>query len=171
VKIFITIFVVFCIASCSGRQNAHPVEEQKDSILYPYAPIYTDQFEKGKNTNSLHVLEIWKEFESGDVRHLARYFSDSITLVFPDAFLKGDRDTVLGSFQKRRNQFEDVQCYVDSWIPVHVPDRNEDLVFLWGRQDGSSTGKKRVYRIVHEIWRFDTSGKIKRMEQYSTHPY
>ena len=143
----------------------------EDSILYPYSPVYTDTFQKGKALNSCKVLEIWKEFESGDVRHRAGYFSDTITLVFPDQFLRGAKDTVLGSFQKRRNQFENVQCYIDSWIPVYVPDRNEDLVFLWGRQDGSYTGKKRVYRILHEIWRFDTSGKIKRMEQYSTHPY
>jgi hypothetical protein len=170
-KFFLTISVVIFLTACTGKEQPTAVKTQKDTTLYPYSPIYTDTFEKGKSSNTLKVLQLWKEFESGDVRHLAGFFADSITLIFPDEYITGSRDVVLSSFQKRRNRFEDVQCYVDAWIPMHVEERKEDLVFIWGRQDGSSTGKKRVYRVLHEIWRFDTSGKIKRMEQYITHPF
>jgi hypothetical protein len=171
VKIFPNILFFVFIVSCNNNRPDTKSNTLQDTVFYPYSPIYTDSFERGNPIHARKVLEIWKQFESGDVRHLASYFTDTITLVFPDKFIMGERDSLLRYFQKRRNEFEDVQCYIDAWLPLKVAERNEDVVFLWGRQDESSTGKKRVYRVLHEIWRFDPSGKIKRMEQYYTHPY
>ena len=80
-KILIVISVLYFATSCTGGRHKAPATIQEDSILYPYSPVYTDTFEKGKAVNSLKVLKIWKEFESGDVRHIEGYFSDTITML------------------------------------------------------------------------------------------
>ncbi len=164
--------VLLMLVSCNhNKKSAGEPLTLADTVLYPYAPVYTSGFQTGKSSYSKIVLQIWKEFETGDVRHLGNYFADSMVMIFPDQYTSGKKELVLADFQKRRNIFLDVQCYVDAWIPEYVPDRKEDVVFIWGRQDGTTISGTRVYKNLHEIWRFDTFGKIKRMEQYITHPF
>lgn len=161
---------MFLLFGCGNKAPASKSIES-DTLLYSYAPIYTGSFDTGKPAYAKKVLEIWKEFETGDIQHVNEYFSDSLTLIFPDSFLTGKRDSILYTFQKRRLAYQDVQCYIDAWLPLRAEDRNEELVVLWGRQDGTTKEGKRRYTVLHEIWRFDEKGKIKKMEQYITLPY
>lgn len=163
---------ILMLCRCTSRTASPPAPPGPDTaVYYPYAPVYSNALEKGNAENARRVLEVWKAYETGDIRKLGNYFADSLVLVFPDDFRKGKREALLQAWQKRRNVFADVQCYVDAWIPVLVKDKGDQLVYLWGRQDQTAADGRRAYIVLHQIWKFDASGKIFRMEEYRTHPY
>ena len=138
-----------------------------DTIQYPYSPSYSE-LDKGDPAKAKTVLDVWRSFETGNVLHTSASFSDSIKLIFEDTVLKGKKDNVLKAFQQRREAYNSVQTYVDSWLPVHARQTNEDLVLVWGRLDCTTKDGQRKFFVVHQIWWFDAFGKIREMNQYIT---
>lgn len=167
----IVLALAFLWAGCTNHTATVDRSEKKETaIYYPYSPIYSE-FEPGNPVYAKTVLEIWRQFETGNLMSTANKFADSITLTFKDNIYTGKRDSILAIFKNRRDAYTDVQCYVDSWQPVHAKQTNDDLVLLWGRQDGIIHNKKRDYLVLHEVWSFDRKGKIRSMIQYITHPF
>lgn len=167
----IVLILAFLSVQCNNNRQAHSAPEKKDTaIYYPYSPIYSE-FEAGNPNHSKIVLEVWRQFETGNLLSTANKFADSISLVFKDKIYYGKRDSILAIYKKRRDAYESVQCYVDSWLPVHAKQTGDDLVLVWGRQDGIVQNKKRDYLVIHEVWNFNKQGKIRSMVQYLTHPF
>jgi hypothetical protein len=167
----VLILLLTASACTSKRESKEPVYQAGDStIYYPYSPVYASEFEPGRSLYAKMVLDIWKQYETGDVTHSAKSFSDSVLIILPDKTFRGRRDSALSFLKKRRQVYVEVQCFIDAWMPVHVKDVGDDLVFLWGRQDCTAKNGKRDYLVVHEIWRFDKKGKIRSLQQYYTRP-
>ena len=167
-----TLLIFLFLAAACRQPSPQPAATNHDSTLYyPYAPVYSNDYKPGEGRNAQRVLQIWKEFESGDVLHTSTLFADSLTFIFPDEIIKGSRTTVLTALRRRRAAYTDMQCYVDSWMPLHENTRNENSVLLWGRQDGTTAKGRRDYRVLHEIWRFDAAGRIRQLDQYETHAH
>jgi hypothetical protein len=166
------ITALFIIITGCRQAPANPSSAKADSTLYyPYSPVYSNDYHPAPGKLAQQVLQFWKEWESGDVLHTTSSFADTLTFILPDVILRGSRDSVLHAFKRRRTAYTDMQCYVDSWMPLRETTRNDDLVFVWGRQDGTTGSGRRDYRVIHEIWRFDRAGKIRQLEQYITHPH
>ena len=160
------------LSSCNRNSQKPPSGNANDTVLYyPYAPVYANGFQKGDPEHAQKVLAIWKELESGDLIHRSGYFADSISIILPDRIMRGKKDSILRMMRKRWETYSDVQCYIDAWLSVHPNNRKEELVLLWGRQDLTEKNGKREYQVLHEIWRFNTQGKIISWEQYQTHSY
>lgn len=140
-------------------------------IYFPYNARYSAGFGEGKVSNLKTVLDSWKQYETGNLMNMSPYLSDTIQFVFPDEVIWGRKDTVLKKYLKRRKHFEYMQCYIDSWMPVQTKDKGDDLVFIWGIQDGTTLSGKRDYKMVHEVWQFDKKGKIFKMTEYITKPH
>lgn len=169
-KLIIAI-LTFLFVNCNNKKESTTPPEKKDTVIYyPYSPIYSE-FETGDPKNSKTVLEIWRQFETGNLMSTGNKFADSISLVFKDKIYFGKRDSILAIYKERRDAYENVQCYVDSWLPVHAKQTGDDLVLLWGRQDCISQNKKRDYLVLHEVWSFNRQGKIRSLVQYITHPF
>src|SRR5215208_2659724 len=128
------------IAGCGGKIAEQSKSKQDTVLYYPYDAIYSAGFEPGKSIYLKEVLEIWRQYETGNLSDKSGSFADTIRIILPDAILYGQKDSVLSLFKKRRSIYSDVQSYVDAWMPVKAKETNEDLVFIWGRQD--CTGKK-----------------------------
>lgn len=167
----IVLIFAFLSVKCNNNRQAHSTTETKDTaIYYPYSPVYSE-LEPGNPNHSKIVLEIWRQFETGNLMSAANKFADTISLVFKDEIYYGKRDSILAIYKKRRDAYESVQCYVDSWLPVHAKQTNDNLVLVWGRQDFIVHNKKRDYLVIHEVWNFNKQGKIRSMVQYITHPF
>jgi hypothetical protein len=162
---------LFIISACSNNKTKPIVAEKDTVVYYPYAPVYSTEFEKGKSEFARNVLRVWRQYENGNVLNERASFADSIRLILWDDILTGKRDSVLTLLKKRRDNYSDMQCFVNSWMPVHVKDEDDDVVFVWGLQDGTKNNGDRDYSMIHEVWRLDKKGKIKELEQYRTHPH
>lgn len=158
---------IIVLLSCSSKKPAAPAE----TVYYPYAPVYSNDYAQGSAVLAKKVVDFWKAYESGDVTHTAGNFADSVTFILPDVSWRGSRDSVLALMKKRRQRYSDMQCYLDSWIPLHEKNHGDDLVVLWGRQDGTTPKGARDYMVLHETWYFDRKGRIQTMIQYLTHPH
>lgn len=166
------LFLISILLSCKDRQpRMEKGKERPENVYYPFAPIYSNNFEKGDPQNAEKVLQVWRQYETGRVSHTAKLFADSIRLILPDKILLGKKDSILKLYEGKRNGYSNMQSFVYSWMPVHVKDKNEDMVFVWGLYDGTKLNGDRDYAMVHEIWRFDNNGKIKELEQFRTHPH
>lgn len=169
-KSFAALLCSILLTCCTDKKPVTKSSGPDTVVYYPYEPVYTSGYEKGNPLYAKEVLTIWKEWETGDVKHRSESFADSLRLILPNTIVNGKRDSVLSVFGKRRKAYTDVQCYIDSWMPVKAKDNGEELVLLWGRQD-CTNGKKRDYLVLHEIWTFNKQGKIKQLVQYLTSPF
>ena len=167
---FLILYIVLLLISCSGNQQKLNAKNKDTAVYYPYSPVFSE-LEPGKPQYAKMVLDVWRAYETGNILSAKKNFSDSIKLIFHDQIFSGRRDSILNLFQKRRAIYTDVQSYVDTWLPVHAKQTNDDLVLIWGRQDCTGKNEKRDYLVVHETWWFDGSGRIREMDQYLTHPH
>jgi hypothetical protein len=166
------IFSILLFISCRNQASSGSKNDGKDSqVYYPYSPVVGNSYEKGKEQHALAVLEFWRAYETGDVSKTSVNFDDTIVFNLPGRVLRGQKDEILKQVKKMRESYQDMQCYVDSWMPVQIKESGQYLVYLWGRQDGTTSNGKRDYLVLHEIWRFDNKNRIIKMEQYLTHPH
>jgi len=168
---FWIIFVVSFTVACNNNSPQNRVTSKDSPVYYPYIATQSNNFEKGNEHLAKKVLEIWRQYETGKLITTEKYFSDNVRLILPDKMMEGNRDSVMMLYQKRRDGFSNMQCFVYSWMPVHTADTKENIVFVWGLYDGTRKNGDRDYAQVHEIWRFDKKGKIREMEQFLTHPH
>lgn len=164
--LIVCVFVLSC-----NQHSAISDSPSRDSVYFPFAPIYSNAFEKGNDSLAFKVLSVWRAFENGDVRKMGAVCSDSLRIILPEQIFTGEKDSVLEAFDAYRKTFGTMQCFIYSWMPVHVRDQNDDLVFVWGLYDGTKPNGDRDYSLVHETWRFDQQGRIREMEQFRTHPH
>jgi hypothetical protein len=169
-KLWYLLFAVFIFA-CNNSATKSKTSSPDSPVYFPYAPVKSNSFEKGSDHNAKNVLDIWRQYETGNLNAAKKFFADSIRLILPDQIFEGSKDLVIQQYQKRRETFSDVQCFVWSWLPVHTTDTKENIVYVWGLYDATKKNGDRDYAMVHEIWRFDKKGKIKEMEQFRTHPH
>ncbi len=169
--LLITLTALACLQACTSGPSPAPVVKGDSTVLYPFAAIYTESYGKGKTAQAKAVLQFWKVWEHGDVRKLQEEFADTVFLALPEEVYSGTKKGALELLHQRRQQYADVQLFVDSWLPARAEDPGDDLVFLWGRQDGTKPNGQRDYRVIHEIWKFDRRGRIESIIQYLTHPF
>ena len=125
-------------------------------------------FENGNPENARVVLEVWKALESGNVKEQSKYFADSIILVFNDAVLQGRKDTVLSQYFRRRNAFPAMQVHIDYWQPIHVKGPGQEWVLLWAQTDGIKKDRSTEAKALHQVWKFNRTGEIYFMQEYSS---
>lgn len=157
--------IVLVLAGCSGKPKPPQLISSDTAVYFPYAPTYS-RLEQGKPELAKKVMDVWRAFETGNLSTTANNFAAHVTLVFPGRILDGSRDSVLQLYQQWRDEYSGVQTYVDSWMPAYATDKNEDLVFMWGRQTKLAKNGRKEFVVLHEMWRFDKQGKITKMEQY-----
>ena len=170
-QLFILLISTLAFSSCKGKKPGQHQGESDSVVYFPFQPVHSNETEKGKDALARIVLDVWRNYETGNVVAQKKNFADSVRIIFPDKILDGTRDMVIQQLQSKRTGYSNMQCFVYSWKAVHVADTNEDLVWVWGLYDGTTTKGERDYAIVHEIWRFDRNGKIRELEQFRTHPH
>jgi len=163
--------VLIFITSCSDGIKGQDSPLRDTSVYYPFAPTYSNEFERGNSVYALKAIKFWRQFERGALDTVSADFADSIRIILPDLVLTGSKESVLQKVQQRRRGYDNMQSFIQSWLPVRVRDKGEDLVWVWGIYDGTRINGDRDYKMVHEIWRFNSEGRIREMEQFQTHPH
>jgi hypothetical protein len=169
-KLWIFLPVICCLA-CNNSAPENNKPSIDSPVYFPYAPVKSNSFDKGKDTLARNVLQIWRQYETGNIKSTDKFFADTVRLILSDQIIEGSRDTVMKQYQKRRDAYAEMQSFVYSWLPVHTADTKQDFVYVWGLHDGTKKNGDRDYALLHEIWRFDRNGKIREMEQFRTHPH
>src|SRR5688572_2132222 len=106
------LFVACFVLACNNSSNQNPILSKDSPVFYPYAPVYSNEFGKGNELNARNVLEIWRQYETGNIRTNNQFLADSIRFILPERILTGTKDSVLRWYQNKREGFSDLQCFV-----------------------------------------------------------
>jgi hypothetical protein len=170
-RYFPLVAIAVLISACNNSVTNPPQSKDNSSdsgIYFAYSPLYTNGYKPGNYKLVKIVTDFWRQFENGDVRTTANSFADDITFVYPDKVISGKKDTVLSQVKQIRDNYTAIQSFVASWLPAQAKDRNDDWVFIWGRQEFTDKNLQFKAVEVHEIWQFNKEGKIVFVQQYQS---
>src|SRR5689334_17671058 len=98
VSVMITPFISILFVCCTNSRADQKLllKSQTDTAVYfPYSAKNSAGFNEGKAFELKMVLDIWRQYETGDVMNLSSYFADTVQMIFPDKEIKGPKDIVL----------------------------------------------------------------------------
>lgn len=172
---FLFLFSALAFIGCNSEDKAkvQSVTSKNDStnnVTYPYEISYSSKFEMGDPQQSKKILELWKDFDNGNLDNLKDYFADSVQMFLSDgSMMHNVRDSIIAAVNAYRNMFSAVNSQVDAIIPVRSTDKGENWVCVWGKEVHTMKGKVDSVDL-QETWRFNKDGKVDFMLQYSR-PY
>jgi hypothetical protein len=137
---------------------------------YPYTAEYSSKFKIGNPKYSKMILELWKDWDNGQLEMHQDYFSDTITYQTPTGEVIRGKDKFLSTGKQNRNMYSNVKSSLEVWIPLKSIDKDQDWVAVWGREDDTDKSGKMTSSMLHEIWGFNKDGKIVFFRQYSAVP-
>lgn len=172
---FIVAIMALTIVSCNSddKKTAEDgkVKEEAASTapmnMSGYTPTYSASFEMGDPKHAEMVLELWKDFDNGNLAPSKGFFADTMHLYISDGtVIEGPRDSVVASVQGWRDMFSSVKSTVHAVMPVKSKDKNENWVLIWGTEvhTEKSSGKTDSVNL-QETWRFK-AGKIDLLYQH-----
>lgn len=137
-------------------------------VEYPYTATYSSQMELGDPNNSKKVLDIYKDYDNGNILAHKDYFADSVEFHLASGIIvKGARDSILGIVQKERSNMKSAEDKIITFIPSHFKDKGEDWVSVWTKEIDTHKDGKMDSTYLNENWMLDKNGKISYLSQLS----
>lgn len=179
-KKVLVILSVAALASCNSGKNETKVEsmtatdstkKEAAAVTYPYTIQYSSKFEIGDANQAKTILDLWKDWDNGNLSTSKGNFADSVEMHFATGeTMHGSRDSVMATAQKVRDGLTSSVSSVDAVVPLKSTDKNENWVTVWGKEvDTHKDGKiDSVY--LQETWRFNKDGKVDLLYQYMARP-
>lgn len=138
------------------------------AVEYPYTATYSSQMEAGDPNNSKKVLDIYKDYDNGNLLAHKDYFADSVAFDFADgSMVMGTRDSILNIAQKGRNNLKSAEDKIITFVSSHAKDKGENWVSVWTKEIDTHKDGKIDSIILNENWMLNKDGKIAYMAQLS----
>ena len=133
----------------------------------PYQADYSSNFKLGNPAYVDIVLNIWKDWDDNDFkRH--DYFSDTLTMWMPDGTVTRGKEKNLEMAIKYRGSIKSAKSTIHAWVPLYSIDKKENFVCIWGSEEDTFEDGKVEKRELHEVWWFNTDGKVTSMRQWTS---
>jgi hypothetical protein len=151
--------------SMKSPDNDSTKQQQEVALAYPVN--YSSKFEMGDPRHSKIILDLWKDWDNGNLSNHKDSFADSVEMHFADgSIMHSTRDSVIATAQNFRNQFASAVSSVDAVMPVKSIDKNENWVLVWGKEiDTDKKGKVDSF-YLQETWRINKAGKTDLLYQF-----
>ena len=149
-------FIVACnneSAKTKDDKMEAKVETASTTVDYPYKADYTIDLKVGDANNSKLVLDFFKLWENGNIDAMKPMLTDSVWIEFADGSkVNTTADSVLKMAKQYRSTMSKVDIKLDTWMPIHANDKNEDWVLVW-EKDYNTDMKGKVDSVrVHTYW-------------------
>ena len=161
-KLIVTAAAICFIVACNndGTKSAAAkedttakVETASSTVDYPYKADYTIDFKVGDANNSKLVLDFFKLWENGNVDAMKPMLTDSVWIEFSDGSkVHATADSVIKLAKQFRSTFSKIEPKLDTWMPIHANDKNEDWVLVWERDYTTDTKGKVDSTRSHSYW-------------------
>jgi hypothetical protein len=167
-------FAVF--AGCNSGNDSAKVESMKSGadstatmpdINSPYQIQYSSKFAMGDPKNAETILNLWKDWDNGNLSAHKDMFADSVELHFWDgSMMHSTRDSVIAAAQNFRNSFASSVSRVDAVMAVKSTDKDENWALIWGMETDTDKKGKVDSFYLQETWRFNKAGKTDVLYQF-----
>jgi len=176
---FLLLVGVCILAACNSgsKQEVSSMAPAKDTastapkedLTYAYTAGYSSKFEIGDAKNAQLILDLWKDWENGDLSKSKDKFADTVNLYLADgSHMWGSRDSVIAMSQKFRSAFASAKNRVDAFVPLKSADKNESWVAVWGMETDTDKKGKVDSTNLHEVWRINKDGKADLLYQFAS---
>jgi len=139
----------------------------QSSVTYPYDILYSSKFEIADPKYGQAILQLWKDWDNGDLSTHKENFADSVELHFSDgSMMNSVRDSVIAGAQEYRNMFASSTSEVHTVISLRSTDKDQTWALVWGKEiDMDKKGKVDSF-YLQETWRFNKAGKADLLYQF-----
>jgi hypothetical protein len=177
-KKFLIMVTIVTIAACNSN-NEPKTESMKSGsdstkmadVTYPYEIYYSSKFEIGDPQQTKMILEIWKDWDNGNLQAHKDHFADSLEMhTYDGTLMKGTRDSVLEMAQNYRNTLASVVSRVYTVAPLKSIDKDENWALVWGMETDTDKKGKVDSFYLQETWRFNKAGKTDLLYQFKADP-
>lgn len=153
--------------SAKSESNTTASEMAAKKIQSPYEILYSSQFTMDDPQNAETVLQLWKDWDNGNLSAHKDKIADSMQIYFSDgSVLHNSRDSLLASVQSYRDIYSASASQVDAVMAVKSTDKNENWVLIWGMEKNTDKNGKTDSSHIQETWRFNKDGKADLMYQF-----
>ncbi len=174
-KKFLIVAFLGLLAACNSNEPAKvdSMKSGSDSattnqdVTYPYQIQYSSKFEIGDPQQAKMILDVWKDWDNGNLANHKENFADSLEMHFADgSMMHSSRDSVLATGQSYRNMYASSVSRVDAVVPLKSIDKNENWVCVWGMETDTDKKGKVDSFYLQETWRFNKAGKTDLLYQF-----
>jgi hypothetical protein len=140
-----------------------------EDLTYAYTANYSSKFAIGDAKNAQMILDLWKDWENGNLSNSKDKFADTVNLYLADGtHMWGSRDSIIAQSQKFRNNYASAKNRVDAITPLKSVDKNESWVAVWGMETDTDKKGKVDSTNLHEVWRINKEGKADLLYQFAS---
>jgi len=132
-----------------------------------YTAAYSSNFTMADPSYSDKVLTLWKDFENNTLDKHVDMISDTVTMMLSEGMVVKGKAENLAGVKEFRNSIKNYKVTVDAWMSLKSLDRDENVVCVWGNENFTDKDGKQVTRRLHEVWGFNSAGKVSLMMQYA----
>jgi hypothetical protein len=172
------LFVAFplLITACNSKPDgaADPgaaTRPVQDTLTYPYKAIYSsDITSPGNPVYAQKVLQVWKNFEMGNIQAMKPYFADTVT--YDDASgmrFRGSVDKLLAFAAEDIQNLDSMRFDLFEWRSSHTNDKNEDWVNIWSAERRYPKNGKADTILMQENWKIQ-NGRVVYFNQFKAKP-
>jgi hypothetical protein len=148
--------------------SASPASE---NLTYAYTADYSSKWEVGNAKNAQLIMDLWKDWEMGDLSKSKDKFADTVNLYLADgSHMWGSRDSIIAQSQRFRDHYTSAKNKVDAFVPLKSVDKNESWVAVWGMETDTDKKGKVDSTNLHEVWRINKDGKADLLYQFASRP-
>ena len=133
----------------------------------PYKADYSSSFTMADPSYSEKILTLWKDYENNTLDKHADMISDTVSMLLADGTLVKGKANNLAGVKEYRGSIKNLKVTVDAWMSVKSLDRDENLVCVWGNESFTDKDGKQVSVRMHEVWGFNSAGKVSLILQYT----
>lgn len=156
-KLILAILMVFSLAFVCKAQSSK----------IPYTAGYSSNFTTADPSFSEKVLTMWKDYDNNTLDQHAGWLADTVTMLLSDGTLVKGKSQNMAGVKEFRGSIKNLKTTIDAWVSLKSLDRDQNVVCIWGNENFTDKDGKEVSRRVHEVWMFDSSGKISMILQYT----
>ena len=167
-KLLTILSVVVLLFACRPKAGA-PDTTGNDTLKYPYKATYSSDITvPGNPVNAQKVLQVWKMFESGNIKGMRSYYADTVIYNAADGtHFHGPVDKLLAFAKQDIDGLDSMRFDIVMWQSAHINDKNEDLVNIWSRERRyPKKGGKADTVLMQENWQVK-NGKVVAFDQYT----
>ena len=177
----LTCSIALFFSSCRGPETQAPETVSADTakvltadtsstISFPYEATLVNDWRIGDPKNVVKVMEMYRILEKGEKVDslILPYLADTIVSVsYDDRVYKGPPMPYLKTIVDFRKRFSSLKEEFISYVPLHSPSKNLDMVAIWIEERVTLKNGRRDSTLYSENWFFDREGKAFRRASFS----
>ena len=175
-KHFLPLIILATLFYACGHNNttaATQTAEERDTVMAEPRKVdsltskYIKKFEIGDPVYAQKVFDYYKNYDANTLDSAREDFADTVVLNLADGSSHDfARDSLIIFLKKERSAYQSSLHITDAFVALKNTNENGTWVSIWERKVDVLNNNKNI-SLLNENWKFNESGKLVFLRQYS----